>query len=645
MVSTVTGSQTPKECEHEFTFTDCMYTVGKGEKAKTLVSDISGRVESGLILSIMGPSGAGKTVLMKMLTLEAGPGKAHGSLRLDGQPFTPALYKQHCAFVAQHDSHAAFLTAREHLAISTSLYQHQLGPAERAAAVDELLEHMGLTSCQHTRAGNELVRGLSGGQKRRLSLAVALSKNPALIFLDEPTSGLDAAAAASIMTFLKESASVKRTAILCTIHQPSYKVFSGFDDTLILASGRPAYYGPAAALGEYCDSLGEPVPPGNSPAEHMLELVNKDFRSPEAVGLVLDAFRPTAGPAATHAFSPLPKTNQAPFPRQTWCLLRKLCKLTYKDPTLYLGRAVAFLLANSFFAVVYIRARVVKQEQIVSRMFLTMWLVGVPAALGVVSTFALNGEVQAVRREVRDGMYHPVAYVLAHTSLQLPMMVFLAISAIGVPAYAIADFNASNFVQFTLVYALMLWAFECIAQLCSLLRNLLLGMLGFLNTWFASFLFCGIFLRKTDVIWPFRAFTYLLPLAWAFPSLNYFEFIDYESIGGAEACSNVTEAGCFDVLGANGPPFRCPDLQPQQCLGLTGPQVLVSLGETYEMIDLDVSTAREALISLAIAVGWKLLYTAWLMRQCNETAVPSTRGRGKSAASPEPPARRDASAV
>ena len=393
-MSTASGTRAQKACEsHEFTFTDCMYTVGKGEKAKTLIGGISGSVTSGFILSIMGPSGAaplpdpaarsrchasgqparttagaGKTVLMKMLTLEAGPGKAHGSLRLDGQPFTPALYKKHCAFVAQHDSHAAFLTAREHLAISTSLYQHQLGPTERAAAVDELLEHMGLTSCQHTRAGNELVRGLSGGQKRRLSLAVALSKNPALIFLDEPTSGLDAAAAASIMTFLKESASVKRTAILCTIHQPSYKVFSGFDDTLILASGRPAYYGPAAALGEYCDSLGEPVPPGNSPAEHMLELVNKDFRSPEAVGLVLDAFRPTAGPAATHAFSPLPKTNQAPFPRQTWCLLRKLCKLTYKDPTLYLGRAVAFLLANSFFAVVYIRARDVKQEQIVSRM-------------------------------------------------------------------------------------------------------------------------------------------------------------------------------------------------------------------------------------------------------------------------------------
>jgi len=246
-------------------------------------------------------------------------------------------------------------------------------------------------------------------------------------------------------------------------------------------------------------------------------------------------------------------------------------------------------------------------------MFLTMWLVGVPAALGVVSTFTLNGEVQAVRREVRDGMYHPcyrgveecsctpvaasVAYVLAHTSLQLPMMVFLAISAIGVPAYAIADFNESNFVQFTLVYALMLWAFECIAQLCSLLRNPLLGMFGFLNTWFASFLFCGIFLRKTDVIWPFRAFTYLLSLAWAFPSLNYFEFIDYESIGGAEACSNVTEPGCFDVLGGEGPPFRCPDLQPQQCLGLTGRQVLVSLGKTYKMIDVDVNTTQEALIS------------------------------------------------
>ena len=56
------------------------------------------------------------------------------------------------------------------------------------------------------------------------------------------------------------------------------------------------------------------------------------------------------------------------------------------------------------------------------------------------------------------------------------------------------------------------------------------------------------------------------------------------------------------------------------------------------MIDVDVNTTQEALISLAIAVGWKLLYTAWLMRQCNETAVPSTRGKS-AAATPEPPAR------
>ena len=94
---------------------------------------------------------------------------------------------------------------------------------------------------RYTKVGNAFFAGLSGGQKRRLSLAVALLSNPLVLFLDEPTSGLDAAAAASIMRFLKELAVAANIAIVCTIHQPSSAVYNGFDRVMLLSGGKVAF--------------------------------------------------------------------------------------------------------------------------------------------------------------------------------------------------------------------------------------------------------------------------------------------------------------------------------------------------------------------------------------------------------------------
>merc|ERR1712070_983925 len=87
---------------------------------------------------------------------------------------------------------------------------------EKATRVDELIKKMGLEGCQNTKVGNEFLKGLSGGQRRRLSLASAFLKDPLVIFLDEVTSGLDAAAAASITTFMQQLAREKDVIIACT---------------------------------------------------------------------------------------------------------------------------------------------------------------------------------------------------------------------------------------------------------------------------------------------------------------------------------------------------------------------------------------------------------------------------------------------
>ena len=359
-----------------FQFNDCSYTVGKGPNAKVLIRDISGSVRGGHLLAIMGPSGAGKTVLMRLLTLEKGTGVPRGSLKLNGQPFTRTLFRKACAYVTQIDRHCAFLTAREHLEVAISLFQSDRSPAEQVVLVDELLKKMGLISCQHTRAGNEFIRGLSGGQSRRLSLGVALSKDPALVFLDEPTSGLDAAAASSVMDFLKKSAASTRAAIICTIHQPSYRVFSGFDDTLILSVGRTAYFGAASELRSYLDKIGRPVLDGSNPPEHMLDLVNKDFSSAEGVDAILAHFKYVSAPTPLGSPS-LADRCKTPLVSETWILFKKLLKLVVKDPILYVGRSVAFLVFCAFFAIVYVKARDVKQDQLLSRLFFIMWICGV----------------------------------------------------------------------------------------------------------------------------------------------------------------------------------------------------------------------------------------------------------------------------
>jgi len=112
---------------------------------------------------------------------------------------------------------------------AAQLYLPGLSHAERRVHVDELLSRMGLGDCADTRVGNATIRGLSGGQKRRLSLALALIKKPSVIFLDEPTSGLDAAAAMNIMTFIKELAAEENLIVCATIHQPSTTIYNMFD--------------------------------------------------------------------------------------------------------------------------------------------------------------------------------------------------------------------------------------------------------------------------------------------------------------------------------------------------------------------------------------------------------------------------------
>eukprot|EP00644_Phytophthora_capsici_P013770 jgi/Phyca11/535649/estExt2_fgenesh1_pg.C_PHYCAscaffold_400001 len=144
------------------------------------------------------------------------------------------------------------------------------------ARVDDVVEAMGLATCRHTLVGDIFRKGLSGGQKRRLSIAIELLSNPSVFFLDEPTSGLDSSATHNVMRFIVKLCAEGKT-IVCTIHQPSSLVYDMFTNAIVLSAGQTVYCGSRRQMVSHFASAGYDFPQYMNPAEYFISLVNTDF--------------------------------------------------------------------------------------------------------------------------------------------------------------------------------------------------------------------------------------------------------------------------------------------------------------------------------------------------------------------------------
>jgi ABC-type multidrug transport system ATPase subunit len=236
----------------------------------------------------MGPSGCGKTSLLDLLAARVGRGRMTGEVLFDGKPnttFTPS-------YVAQEDTLLGAFTAQETLMYTAALTHHwSIGYDARFEIVKDLLHMLGLDACADTKVGDIFIRGLSGGQKRRLTLGLALLTKPKILLLDEPTSGLDAAAAFEILKLLKRLAGTKRIAIAATIHQPSSELWNMFDRVCFLSQGEVIYNGSGKESVAYFANLGYQCPSFSNPADYILSLINTDFESHGDLPKLISSFR------------------------------------------------------------------------------------------------------------------------------------------------------------------------------------------------------------------------------------------------------------------------------------------------------------------------------------------------------------------
>lgn len=257
---------------------------GKTETSKQILSNISGSVRSGQMLAVMGSSGAGKTSLLNLLagrvTTSKGA-KALGSVMVNAEPRDYATFRKQSAYVLQDDDMFAELTVHEQVSYAATLrLPSAMSARAKAARVDRVIQELGLAKVANSPIGGALVRGVSGGERKRVSIATELVTDPALLFLDEPTTGLDSFNALNVMQALRHLASSGRT-IVCTIHQPRSAIFALFDQLLLLSEGRVMYQGAASEAVPYFSSLGFQAPPRFNPADFFIDLLSVDPRSPD----------------------------------------------------------------------------------------------------------------------------------------------------------------------------------------------------------------------------------------------------------------------------------------------------------------------------------------------------------------------------
>jgi ABC-type multidrug transport system ATPase subunit len=367
--------------------------------------------------------------------------KIQGEIMINGCVVDASTIRQVSTYVEQEDAMIGSLTLRETIDFAAQLTMNgNTSKKDRALRVQELIESFGLQRQAGTIIGTPLRKGLSGGQKRRVSVASQLVTSPQLVFLDEPTSGLDSSASFECMKYIREVAKQHNLIVIASIHQPSTTTFQLFDRLLLLSEGRICYFGAVSYIEKYFDRIQRPLPLHTNPAEFLLDLVNSDFKPGEGNGTnpvtyVQEAWTSSqehrALVSSTKATTGTPLVASKRSSRKNnlavaWVLLHRNFIKSYRDFIAYGTRVFMYFGLAIMMGTVWLR---LSYHQSSIQPFTNAIFFGgaFMSFMAVAYVPAIIEDLHTFNKERANGLYGPLPFVIANSLIGLPWLALIAV--------------------------------------------------------------------------------------------------------------------------------------------------------------------------------------------------------------------------
>ncbi|XP_062117095.1 ABC transporter G family member 20-like [Humulus lupulus] len=259
---------------------DIEVSLSRNHNTKILLNGISGEAREGEIMGVLGASGSGKSTLIDALADRISKESLKGLVSLNGEVLESRLLKVISAYVMQDDLLFPMLTVEETLMFSAEFrLPRSLSKSKKRARVQALIDQLGLRNAAKTVIGDEGHRGVSGGERRRVSIGIDIIHDPIVLFLDEPTSGLDSTSAFMVVKVLKRIAQ-SGSIVVMSIHQPSYRILSLLDRLIFLSHGQTVYSGSPANVPLFFAEFGHPIPENENRTEFALDLIRELEETP-----------------------------------------------------------------------------------------------------------------------------------------------------------------------------------------------------------------------------------------------------------------------------------------------------------------------------------------------------------------------------
>lgn len=502
---------------------------------KEIIKGVTGSVEPGQALAIMGASGAGKTTLLNILSGRINGDGLSGSVKFDGKQLTPKEISVIVGFVMQNDIFIEFLTVQETLEFAAKL-KVKGGEEERKSRIDNLISELKLENARNTLVGGQFKKGISGGEKKRLNIAFELISDPPVIFLDEPTSGLDSYTSYLVVKLMGKIAREVKKTVIYTIHQPSSDIFRMFDQLLLIYRGKLIYQGKSSESVKYFDEvLGLPCKTDSNPSDHFMYImqVNNPTVEQELVGsydrlmapAILDQIRKQEHPAVPI----FELKNFSPLCTQFLALFSRAVLIVRRNPLLTVVKVAQLIIMGFFFCSIFFQlSQDINDPKSVfnkngSLFFMTAFHF-IPAMMALIVSFPL--ERACFLKEYSGRFYSTLPYFISKVVLEIPLAIlFPIIWTCGI--YYIANYHHPfvNLVKMCLVAVLMTFTSQSlgIAIGCSF-NNIDTALNITPLIFFPLMLFSGFYVNSDSIPAWTSWIEYISPFRYALECLIYNEY-------------------------------------------------------------------------------------------------------------------------